>query len=215
MKVLNETTPSKKTKMEEKDGLEKLTPGTELEKPSSQTVIGFHGFSSVGGSHISKIRDANWEEKKPIRAGVIVYKIYQGQLLFCMGVDRKTRELTDFGGGISYRKDKTLVKGALREFNEESLGVFGSFEEEKVLDGVVAYNDYMAILFLHLDCDIEEVTDRFVKRFRAERSAEVSSLAWMTVERFRSTLFDQTGNLVYERVSELLRPVFSELIDNL
>jgi hypothetical protein len=198
-------------------GITKSVTGTPSEKASVPKETKPPSYLLAGGSHVSKVRDVDWQEHRPIRAGFIIYTTYLGYQLFCCGIDRKTSEITDFGGGISYKRDKSTLSGALRELTEESLGVFGSFNEEQLMDSVVCYNNYMAIFFLHLDCDILAVTSLFDRRFRSERTAEVSSLAWMDLDRFRWLIY-KTGTSsvkpsVYERVTELLRPCLSKIID--
>ena len=64
---------------------------------------------------------------KQLRAGVIVYVEIPGQhksqLFFCLGLDQRTGDITDFGGGVT-KKDPTALHAALREFHEETLGIF-------------------------------------------------------------------------------------------
>ena len=43
---------------------------------------------------------------------------------FCLGIDTNFRTLTDFGGGVKYKIDKDAITAALRELEEESLGLF-------------------------------------------------------------------------------------------
>ncbi|SHO33117.1 Hypothetical protein BQ3484_49 [Cedratvirus A11] len=171
---------------------------------------------------VAKVSDVDWNTVKPLRAGVIVYTLYtpcsleknpKNKLLFCMGVDRKTSEITDFGGGVSYKKDKTTAAGALREFTEESLGVFGKFYPSSLDNCVVVYNNNMAIFFLPLVCSPEDITHTFSERYRKERSNEVSSLAWMDKKGFLRCLFAE--KIFYVRVSKLLQPVIKEVLEML
>jgi ADP-ribose pyrophosphatase YjhB (NUDIX family) len=64
------------------------------------------------------------------RAGVVPYTIKNGVLYFLLGVDRCSKELTDFGGGVKLRE--TMLEAAYREFHEESCNI---------LKGVVGYNN--------------------------------------------------------------------------
>ncbi|QIN54178.1 hypothetical protein [Cedratvirus kamchatka] len=164
-------------------------------------------------SLVARVADVDWTKNKPLRAGVIVYTVHKNKLLFCMAVDRKTSEITDFGGGVSYKKDKTTAAGALREFTEESLGVFGKFYPSSLDNCVVVYNNNMAIFFLPLNCNPEEVTQTFTVRYRKEKVNEVSSLAWMSKKGFLHHL--QSDKIFYIRVSKLLQPVIGEVLDML
>jgi hypothetical protein len=161
---------------------------------------------------IAKVCDVDWTKVRPLRAGVIVYSLQKsGKLLFCMAVDRKTSEITDFGGGVSYKKDKTTAAGALREFTEESLGVFGKFHPSSLDNCVVVYNNNMAIFFLPIQCSPVDVTHTFTVRYRKEKSNEVSSLAWMDKSGLLRYLFSE--KIFYIRVSKLLQPVIREVLD--
>ena len=57
-----------------------------------------------------------------IRAGVIPYIVNKGRLYILLARDRKTMEICDFGGGV--KKYENCFEGALREFNEETCGIF-------------------------------------------------------------------------------------------
>lgn len=172
----------------------------------SQRLLYLGCYSSTVG----RVKTIDWKKYKPFRAGVIPYVVYRGKLLFCAAVDRKTGDLTDFGGGVSYKKDRSALIGALREFAEESLGAFGTFTPEDLEDCVVARNPQMAIIFLPLDCDPIEVTKVFQERYRKEKINEVSALAWMSASTLTSAL--GAGNIFYVRVSRLLHPVVDKVL---
>jgi hypothetical protein len=60
----------------------------------------------------------------PRRAGIIPFTVHPvtNKMWFCLSRDSKTKELGDFGGGVKCYE--TPIKGAIREFNEETLGSF-------------------------------------------------------------------------------------------
>ena len=70
------------------------------------------------------VSNVNLSRIRPRRAGVIIYTVSNGRLYFAMGLDSNTHDLTDFGGTVEYETDENAVKGALREFSEETLGIF-------------------------------------------------------------------------------------------
>ena len=49
------------------------------------------------------------------RGGVIVYTIKNEELFFLLGIDRKTREYTDFGGGCKQGETLSTVLGESSE----------------------------------------------------------------------------------------------------
>lgn len=56
------------------------------------------------------------------RAGVVVYTWRNNRFWFCLGIDKKTRDLSDFGGGR--KRYESPIECAYREFTEETCGVF-------------------------------------------------------------------------------------------
>lgn len=162
---------------------------------------------------VNKVKNIDWTKRKPLRGGVIIYTKHNNKFLFCMAVDRKTSEITDFGGGISYRKDGNTVRGSLREFTEESLGVFGKIEEKDIQECIVAACYNMIIIFIPLNCDPLQITENFNRRCRKEKFTEVSALAWMDLSAFCEILYKK--KLFYVRVTHLLQPVFPKILANL
>lgn len=153
----------------------------------------------------SVVSHINWSNFRPARAGVIPYLRNEkdDDLIFGFGVDVNFRELTDFGGGVSYKKDKSAIVGALREFHEESLGVFGSFTSKDVDKCFILYNIEMMILFLFLDCDPEEINKNFHERLKSEDKPEVDDISWISLKELQESL-KPTSRLIYERVKDLL-----------
>ena len=86
--------------------------------------------------------------------------------------------LTDFGGGVK-KRDKNSIEGGLREFVEESLGVFGSFSENDVKDCLVVYSEMMMIMFLHLNFDKSKTISLFQERFKQIRQPEIRDLIFL------------------------------------
>jgi len=151
----------------------------------------------------SVIKHLNWSRVKPSRAGVIPYINTSKGVVFAFGLDTQYRELTDFGGGVSYKKDKTAVIGALREFKEESLGVFGDFSPKSVSDSFVIYNSEIMILFHKVNVEPETINEQFHKKLKNEESPEVCDIVWLGEEEFRKSL-DLKSRLIYILVHDLI-----------
>ena len=174
------------------------------------------------------VRDIKWETVCPTRAGIIVYTNEPNapkgsRLQFWLGDDSKSGDLTDFGGGVSYRKDGSALKGALREFNEESHGVFGEFTPEQLQDCMAIYNRSMLIIFLRIDNVTAPLIDLTVDdpvittetgpidlsvKFsaRATPRSEISNLICLDESEFRSLVVTgiHKGKHLYSRVRNLL-----------
>ena len=63
------------------------------------------------------VQNLNLDVFRPQRAGVIIYTVYNGAVYFGFGLDAKTHDLTDFGGGVVYKIDSMPSERALREFD--------------------------------------------------------------------------------------------------
>jgi len=156
-------------------------------------------------SYRSVVNHINWSKLQPSRAGIIPYikNEKDDTLIFAFGVDVNFRELTDFGGGVSYKKDKNAVVGALREFEEESLGVFGSFNPKDIGNCFVLYNLEMMIVFVLVDVNPEEINNIFHEKLKTETNPEVDDILWLPLNELQEGL-KPTSRLIYERVKELL-----------
>ena len=102
----------------------------------------------VDNLKVEKVSRLDLSLVRPGRGGVVLSATWNGVKYLGMGEDWKTGEITDFGGGLSYVKlaaagggevkkvkvkrrhgrkrgmDKDAVLGSMREYLEESLGVF-------------------------------------------------------------------------------------------
>jgi len=187
-------------------------PAPNLFYPSKRVKYKSTRHSWPGGyiSCIAKVKDIDWKMRKPSRAGIIIYSKFQDKVLFCVGVDRKSKELTDFGGGVSYKLDKDALTGAIREFTEESLGVFGGLKPEELQECIAVYTQIMLIIFVPMICNPLEANRLFLSRYTREKVGEVSGLVWMDVESFLTTLYAKKR--FYVRVYKLLNPVILKVL---
>lgn len=151
---------------------------------------------------------------RPQRAGVIPWTTFRGTVLYGLGVDTQTQDLTDFGGGVQ-RRDADARAGALRELREESLGVFGTPTLER---SSVARGETMAIFFVEFpDLNPAAVTKNFQERLAQAVLPEVSNILWLTRAELTQLLaepgarirpefcrFSRKEYCLYERVRRLL-----------
>ena len=151
----------------------------------------------------SIIHDLHWSKVRPPRAGVVPYIQTEKGLCFAFGLDTEFRELTDFGGGVSYKKDKTAVVGALREFREESLSVFEDLTVKDVSGCFVLYNTELMILFLRVYVNPKERNAAFHEKLKDEKTPEVCDIVWLGEQELSQSL-DPKSRLLYVRVRDLL-----------
>lgn len=133
--------------------------------------------------NVKKVKDINWNETKPMRGGVIIYTEINNSIYFCLGIDTKSGDLTDFGGGISYKKDRTALNGGMREFKEESLKVFDEITFDQLNEGIVVYSKFIMIVFIRtfvtsLD-ELISTSRKFLKLSKITRNPEIIELIWL------------------------------------
>lgn len=126
----------------------------------------------------AKIKDIEWEFQKQLRGGVIPYTIYEGKTYFCLGQDTASNDLTDFGGGI--KKTENRIDGALREFKEESLNVFGDINKESILDQIILYSSKMLILLIKFEVNPQIIKDTFQQLTKNESKLEINDIFWLS-----------------------------------
>jgi len=156
---------------------------------------------------LHRVENIDWTKIRPGRAGVIIYTDNPSRR-FCMGIDREYGEITDFGGGVSYKKDGTALDGALRELNEESLGVFGGISPDFLSKSIVVYNDSILIVFIKVPTlHIDSIMKTFNERVHTK--SEVSSLIMMSEKEFRDLIQSRSTHKgkMYSRVRVLLNQV--------
>lgn len=152
---------------------------------------------------MSRVSDVDWNRVHPSRAGVIIYTDLPNGRRFCLGVDRVSHELTDFGGGVSHKRDRTALDGALRELAEESLGIFGLIEPKDIQRSLVIYNSSTMIVMIPVTQNITNVTQQFRERVRPE--SEVSALVWITPPELQALINGRSSlGQMYKRVRNLL-----------
>lgn len=137
----------------------------------------------------------------PRRVGIIPYTIRRGGPFFCLGRDRRYQSLTDFGGGLK-KSDITPINGALREFDEETLGVFGDIRSY-IRDALAVFDKSILIIFVRIDCNPYMINSIFSKKLQLTHKPEVDHLLWITSNQFKQLVGNRQGNL-YDRVRNCL-----------
>jgi hypothetical protein len=133
---------------------------------------------------IDSVKNVDWNRQRQQRAGVIPYYKINDEIIFILGQDRQSGDLTDFGGWKKI-SDNDSIETSLREFKEESLNVFGEITTDQVGDQIVAYSNSMLILFIYIE--IDDITnsvrlfDRRCKRMESiYSSSEIKELPEMS-----------------------------------
>jgi ADP-ribose pyrophosphatase YjhB (NUDIX family) len=126
------------------------------------------------------------------RAGIIPFSINPKTKTrwFCLAMDNRTNELGDFGGGV--RSNETAIKGAIREFNEESLGVF-NLPELYIRSNVKSCIKTNSCQIFFVQVDWEQVEDSQYYFNALNGNDEVSKIIWIEECKFLELL--KKGNV--------------------
>lgn len=124
---------------------------------------------------------------KTNRGGVIPYTIYNGKVYYLLAKHLETGELGDFGGGI--KKNEFSLNGAIREFAEESNGIFSSTyaSPNDFLDKIALVDgNKMAIIFAPVDNKwLKGASTSFINRKSPKKgSDEISEIIWINETSF-------------------------------
>lgn len=155
---------------------------------------------------VNRVKNLDLNNFKPARAGVIIYTMYKGKVYFIGGIDTKTGEFTDFGGGVSYKTDQNALTGGLRELTEESLGIFGAIGLDEIQECVVVYDDANMIIFIPLNIDINSKYLEFLNRLKYFKHPEVKDLNFLDKKQFLALINGDIvdGTIMYVRIRNLL-----------
>lgn len=150
------------------------------------------------------------ESAKTNRCGVIPYTIANGSIYFLLARDKSTKELGDFGGGV--RKSEFALTAALREFYEESHGIFGQiYKSESDMSNKVALVDgnNMAIIFAPLESAwLEDAQRVFLENPpKKKKEDEVSELVWVSEYNFSSLIKGESvsRNILWSKIQSFFR----------
>lgn len=184
-----------------------------------------------GDIKVCRVKERKWTGTTQCRAGIIPYTVINGHFIFGLGRDRASRMLTDFGGWIRWKEFETTPVAALREFTEETLGVFGKFSETEIGNSVMIYDQKMAIVFLHLEFFPSFISYRFAivhqektilhdtrmkdshlsHHHERYRLPEISEIVWTSTETIESAL---KRRMIYYPVGRFLAELhrFKEML---
>nr|QBK90122.1 MAG: NUDIX hydrolase [Pithovirus LCPAC102] len=130
------------------------------------------------------------------RSGVIIYtKIKDSngndQIMYALGVDSIYNEYGDFSGGVG-KRDKTVIKGGLRELKEESMGVFGNITSEELDNFLSLYTNKSMIMFIHINVDPDKINNIFNDRIKYSNNPEMNEIIWVNNNEFISLIHGQS-----------------------
>lgn len=146
-----------------------------------------------------------------IRAGVIPYTLRDHKILFLLGIDRRTRELCDFGGGVKI--DEDFVTGAYRELHEESCGIFRGYitlqhiKESPVLVSTIKKT---CLFFTYIDNKWLDTAERQFKQrqrdlFDIKHHNELIGVKWVNENDFKRIVYNRSSHCMWRRLQGFIR----------
>jgi len=161
-------------------------------------------MTSVSMCKINYVKDIDVKNIKSSRSGVIVYTVYKNNTYFILGIDTKSGDITDFGGGVSFKRED-VITGGLRELAEESLGIFGIISKDEIKNCLAVYDEDNIIIFIRIDIDINSKYNEFTKRIKCVNNPEVKDIKFYRKKDFID-LFEGNfiGHIMYDRIRNLL-----------
>ena len=152
---------------------------------------------------------------KTNRAGLIPYTIENGSIYFLLTRDKVSRELGDFGGGV--RKTEVALTAALREFYEESHGIFSHiYKSANDISNKIAMVDGVKMAMVFVPLESRWITDA-QKMFMAnpatsKKSDEVSELVWVDEATFYSLIIGsvrkKTNDTLWTEIQKFLEKTY-------
>lgn len=153
-------------------------------------------------THVSTVRKYLERGFHSERGGVILITDHNQRTNYGLGTDRLTNELTDFGGKI--HSFENSIVGALREFTEETLGIFETPTLDEIQNCIVIHNEYMLIIFIRVEMDPVDICNAFGDAFSATKKeeSEISSIMFFTENQFIEMLHHSRN--VYSKLAWFL-----------
>lgn len=141
------------------------------------------------------------------RAGVIPYIYDKGtdELFFLLGLDKKAKELTDFGGGV--KNGETALMAACREFQEESRSLFDEryYNINNYIKYISLSDNEMSILFLPVGKRwFDQAKISFEKNESIKKTDEMSIVEWHNLDSFCDLSFNPKKTKMWRKVQKFL-----------
>lgn len=128
-----------------------------------------------------------------IRAGMIPYIKRPDGIYFLMGVDMKTKEFSDFGGGI--KNNETPIQAALRELHEETRQLLTDIGEIKL--GIYDRHNSTCVIFCEIDNSLfNTLPQTFLETTKlGDEYNEMSELVFLSTERMINLVYSENSKM--------------------
>jgi len=150
------------------------------------------------------------------RASVVPYTIRDDKVYFLLARDKKTSDITDFGGGV--KSNESSLSACLREFKEESNCIFGedfysNSNKFSLSPCFILFNE-ISILFVYVDdvwLDIAKKTFEDNKKvYHSKCYKEVSDVFWLDEDCLRNMVFSEHSSM-WNKIRNYYKIFYKEL----
>ena len=159
---------------------------------------------------ISLVDEIDWLRVNKKRGGVILVTVRPDDtIIYGMAIDRKSGEITDFGGGIE-KCDRDCVDCAIRECSEETLRLL-NINRRDVKKSLVIVGVDMIFLFYRIDWRrYIRLTENFCRRVKGNPHSENIRLVGYTSKEMITLIKGGTvkNRYMYNKVSKELLDTF-------
>jgi hypothetical protein len=147
------------------------------------------------------------------RCGFIPYVITEEGVFVLLAKHGASQELGDFGGGV--RKDESSIQAGLREFYEETLGIF-DLTKEDVGGNIAILNrkETMAIIFTPVSpIWLAKARTNFLEKVRDLKSSneEITDVVWVSFEAFIRLIYGgkiRGQNVMWSKIQRFFKEEF-------
>lgn len=141
--------------------------------------------------------------------------MHNGCIYYLLARHKDTNELGDFGGGV--KQTEYALTGGLREFVEESKGIFGDVRKNvnDMFDKIALVDNerHMSILFIPIDADwFQKASIAFSRQNEGKKcSDEISELVWVSENTFRSLIYYPRSqrNVMWKKIRNFFVDTYS------
>lgn len=127
---------------------------------------------------MKRVFDINWKDPKYIRAGIIPYIDINDTRYFALTLQFPNSDLADFGGTIE-SWDIDALDAAIREYYEESFGIFGEINRENLQDCYVLDGNDTAEILLPVSGYMYDYNQKFYQILGDNIYHEVQTIIWL------------------------------------
>lgn len=150
------------------------------------------------------------------RASVVPYTIRNNKVYFLLARDKKTSDITDFGGGV--KNHESSLSACLREFKEESNCIFGeefynNSNHFSIYPCFILFNE-ISILFVYVNeiwlDTAKTVFEDNKKVYHSKCYQEVSDVFWLDEDCLKTMVYSEHSSM-WVKIKNYYKIFYKEL----